>query len=288
MNSNRITRSAAIGLAVAGVLGASGVSHAAELVSTIYGVYDANSCGTGPSCLSAPAGQPLATNLVTSGGTSYDTPTLFINNNTAYSFSNVQITLSAYQGLNNGSMTTIPSSAVGGGTIGANTLYGIVWTGGSYGNPVPSGGTNTSADLFSYDYDDYYSGNNGAAACTGPGGQGTGFCERPGNFDVTFSATWNNPAFGAGGTPISAVFSPDNTQGNGNAAGTFVGWQGLDPTGLAETAYDNHTGSVAGVLADIYVGTPNQITSVPEPASMGLLAAGLGAIGMARRRRKAP
>ena len=113
-------------------------------------------------------------------------------------------------------------------------------------------------------------------------GQGFGYCESPGNFDVTFTATWDN---GGAGTPIFAQFSPDNTQGPGNVAGTFVGWEGLDPTGLAETTYDDHSGTVAGVLADIYVGTPPP-PPVPEPASLLLLGAGLGALGLVRRRRR--
>lgn len=228
-----------------------------------------------------PSGQPLASGYANNGGTAYDTPTLFINNNTNYSFTGASVTLNAYQGINKGSQTIVNI-----GTIAANTLYALNWNlnGAGTGNSVPGSGSNTSANLFTYDYDDYYGGSTGNSACAA---EGYGFCERPGNFDVTFTATWNNTAYAGGSTPIAAVFSPDNTQGNGNAAGMFVGWEGLDPTGLAETVYDDHTSSVSGVLQDIYVGTPGSITGVPEPGTIALLGAGFGAVaGLRRRRRK--
>jgi hypothetical protein len=266
-------------LAAAGLLAAP-EARANTLVSTIYGVYDAGSCGDGPACLVAPPGQPLATGYGTNGGASGDTPSLFINNNTGFAFSDVTITLNAYQGINNGSVTTIPVSQIGGGsdTIAANTLYELRWSlsGGGYGNPVPGSGSNTSANLYSFDYDDYYAGSLGLPACAP---EGYSYCERPGNFDVTFTAIWDNPAYNGGaGTPIVAQFSPDNTQGHGNVAGAFVGWEGLDPSGLAETTYDNHTGAETGVLADIFVGVPS---TVPEPSTWAMLLMGFGGLGFA-------
>jgi hypothetical protein len=54
---------------------------------------------------------------------SYDTPSLYINNNTAYSFTDVQIVLKAYQGLNDGSTTTVPAVQLNGGVIPADTVY---------------------------------------------------------------------------------------------------------------------------------------------------------------------
>ncbi len=280
------TSSSVAALAAAGLLAAP-AAQASTLVSTIYGVYDAGSCGDGAGCLVAPPGQPLATGYDTNGGSSSDTPSLFINNNTGFAFSDVTITLKAYQGINNGSVTTIPVSQIGGGsdTIAADTLYELRWSlsGGGYGNTVPVSGSNTSADLYSFDYDDFYAGNLGLPACAP---EGYTYCERPGNFDVTFTATWDNPAYNGGaGTPNFAQFSPDNTQGPGNVAGTFVGWEGLDPSGLAETTYDNHTGAETGVLADIYVGVPS---TVPEASTWTMMALGFLSLGfVGRRSRKA-
>jgi hypothetical protein len=148
-------------VAIAGL--APTAAKADVLVATIYGVYDANSCGDTPSsCLTAPAGEPLASgymnNLAGAPYSSYDTPSLYINNNTPYPFTDVQIVLTAYQGLNKGSTTTVPTSELNGGTVPADTVYQLVWdqVGGGYGNTVPGTLPNTSANLFSYDYDDYY------------------------------------------------------------------------------------------------------------------------------------
>lgn len=174
------------------------------------------------------------------------------------------------RGINDGSVTTIPTSQIGGGsdTIGANTLYELRWSlsGGGFGNPVPGGGSNTSANLFSFDYDDFYAGNTGYAGCV----VSTTYCENPGNFYVVLTALWD-------GTPIFAQFGPDNTVFPGNAAGTFVGWEGLDANGYGETIWDNHTGPESGVLANIYVGTP----TVPEPATWAMMLLGFVGLGFA-------
>lgn len=250
-------------------------SQASTLVATVYGVYDASSCGSDGSCLSPPAGQPLAPTLSSNGADTYDTPSLFINNNTAYSFTNVQIQLTGYQGINNGSVTDVPSNQINGGTIAAETLYLLTWTGGTYGNPVPPGGSNTSANLFAYDYDDYYyTGQLLNPACDP---QGATYCSQVGNFSVLLTATWNNPAYGPSGTPIYALFSPTT-----NLQGSFVGWEGVDPNGWSESNYDNHTGSEAGVLADIYVGTPP--SGVPEPSTWAMMLLGFAGLGFASYR----
>jgi hypothetical protein len=269
----------ATALAAVGILNAP-EARAATLVATIYGVYDASSCGDGAGCLTPPPGQPLAAGFATNGGASGDTPSLFINNNTAFSFSNVTITLNAYQGINNGSVTTIPSGTIAGDTIAPNTLYELRWSaaGGGFGNPVPPGGSNTSANLFSFDYDDFYQTFVSQPGCI----LGSQYCASPGNFNVTFTATWNNPAFGPSGTPIFAQFSPDPTQPFGNAAGVFVPWIGLDQTGLSETAADNHVGAESGVLADIFVGVP--VTGVPEPSTWAMMLLGFAGLGFAFRR----
>ena len=87
------------------------------------------------------------------------------------------------------------------------------------------------------------------------------------------------------GNSIFSVFSPTT-----NKTGGFLGWEGLDPTGLSETVYDQHSGStstVNGGLADIFLGTPPPTT--PLPATIPLFATGLGAMGLLgwRRKRKA-
>jgi hypothetical protein len=267
-----------IALAAAGALtfGAAIQSdaEAKTLVATIYGVYDAAACGDSASCLAPPPTGSLAPGYATNGGTSSDTPSLFFNNDTAFDFTDVKVVLTAYQGLNQGSSTTVPSVDLNLGTIAANTLFQLRWseTGGGFGNPVPSSPPTTSANLFSFDYDDYYQTFVSQPGCI----LGSQYCATPGNFDVTFTAMWN-------GQPIFSQFSPDNTQGPGNAAGAFVGWEGLDPTGLSETVYDNHSGAVSGVLANIFVGTPG----VPEPSTWAMLLVGFAGLGYAGYRRGA-
>ena len=200
-------------------------SQASTLVATVYGVYDASSCGSDGSCLSPPAGQPLAPTFSSNGADTYDTPSLFINNNTAYSFTNVQIQLTGYQGINNGSVTDVPSNQINGGTIAAETLYLLLGP----GEPMATRSSrriNTSANLFAYDYDDYYyTGQLLNPACDP---QGATNCPQVGN-QVLLTATWNNPAYGPSGTPIYALFSPTT-----NLQGSFVGWEGVDPNGWSE------------------------------------------------------
>lgn len=202
----------------------------------------------------------------------YDTPSLHISNTTAFNFTNVKITLTAYQGINNGLSQTATI-----GTIGAGSTYIDVW-----------GGSTSPGNLFAYDYDDEYNGTFSPATGYGLGPNGTlvlapqcapqsniygwNYCADTGNFLVTITAMWN-------GIPIYSQFSPAN-----NATGKFVAWEGLDPNGWSETTYDSHSsGGPNGVLANIYEGTPPPPT--PEPGSLMLFGTGLvAAIGYARRK----
>jgi hypothetical protein len=233
---------------------------AATQISSIYGAYDAE-CGSNIDCTFGFSGYSSAS----SGGTQYDNPSLFIVNQTNSAFTNASLTLTGYQALNASktAVVTLP-------TIAAHSIYAVLW-----GSGLPVSGDTA---LFSYDYDDAFGAQfpQQTNGCTQP----YNYCTYVGNLDVKFSATYN-------GGPISSNFSPDNTQGGGNQANAFVPYLGLDPSGLSETAYDDHTGSQPGVLAYIYTGTTgNQIVPTPEPVSMSVLGAGLAALGVARRRRR--
>ena len=200
------------------------------------------------------------------GSPNGDTPNLFIHNTTGFDFTNVVLSGQAYNGSNSLLPAGLDINQTTGpyhltqektlGTIAAGTeLHYAFEDGGQFCGP----GVNTG-DLFAGDYDDTY---------------GCSTADHPGNAKFTFTAMWN-------GMPIFAQFSPDV-----NATGGFLGFLGLDPSGGAETSYDNGgaasgTGEF-GVLANIYVGTP---PGVPEPLTLTLFGAGLAGLGALRRRRK--
>jgi len=72
----------------------------------------------------------------------YDTPSLIFHNTSGFDFTNVQMTLTGYQGLNNGASQSTSLS-----NILAGTDFTYTWLGAT----VPG-------NLFAYDYDDSWGG----------------------------------------------------------------------------------------------------------------------------------
>ena len=192
-----------------------------------------------------------------------DSPSLIFHNTSGGTLTNAQMVLHAYQGLNNGisQTVTLPDLAAG------DRFYD--WLGAF----VPG-------NLTSFDYDDEYGGT--AQTVSNPDCVlGSFYCAFVGNFDVTFTAKISGGAFD--GNAVFSVFSPSS-----NDTGGFLGWQGLDPTGLSETVYDQHSGStstVNGTLAHISLGVPP--TNVPEPTSIIFLMTVVAFLAIATRRQRA-
>lgn len=257
--------------AVAALLALSGSAHAKTIVADLYGSYDAE-CGINITDCSFGTGLPVTT-WYTNGSYSptwgsYDTPSLFIVNTGSKSLTGLTLAATGYQGVNNGGTQSITIPNVAGGSV-----LDIVWQDG-YAYQAP--GT-----FFNYDYDDSYFSTNFTTPYCAP--EGYSYCALIGNFDLSLKGTLN-------GGPISSDFSPDNTQDGGNVAGTFVGFEGVNPQGWTESIYDNHSGTTPGVLAYIYTGTHGcQTCTIPESSTWAMMLtgfAGLGSLALARRRRK--
>lgn len=248
-------------LAILAAVGSAPAADAKTIVATIYGVYDAR-CGVNFDCTLGRSGYSYNTN----GGNQYDTPSLFIvNDSSTVSLKGLTFGLTGYQDRNSGDTFSgsIPD-------IAPHSIYQLTWN-----------GSEVAHDLFGYDYDDEWgNADPGLPECN----LAFVICAKVGNFDTLIQGNLNgNPL-----NPISANFSPDNTQGGGNVAGHFVGWEGLTPDGVSENSnYDDHSTTVSGPLAFIFTGTTGN-QHVPEPVTVSLFGAGLGAVAALRRRRKAP
>ncbi len=199
----------------------------------------------------------------------FDTPSLIFNNTTGGTLVDAQMVLTGYQGQNNGLTATVELGSLSGGST--QFYWGSL--------PGAPSGT-TPGNLTAYDYDDEYIGTSaiingptcGGGGCA-PGG-GRQWYAQAGNFSVTFTATVSRGVHD--GQAVFSVFSP-----NGNANGSFVGWEGLDPNGYSESPeWDVHTGIVTGDLANIDLGTP----PVPEPMTFAMMLAGLGMLALTHRR----
>ncbi len=193
----------------------------------------------------------------------YDTPALTIHNTSGGDIIDASIFLTGYQAgtLNFGKTLNVDLSSVsmpnGSDT---NLIWGLL-------PGVPSG--TIPGNLTAYDYDDEW-GNTPSGYTNANCVVGGSLCSLVGNFSVIFNAKISGGAFN--GDSITSVFSPSS-----NYTGGFVGWEGLDPTGLSESVYDQHQGSITGTLAVITLGS----TPIPESSTWAMMLLGFGGLGFA-------
>jgi hypothetical protein len=194
----------------------------------------------------------------------FDSPELDITNSSGGTLTNLSMHLTGYQAgtLNFGDTETVALPDIADGATAFEDWGAIPG--------APS--STTPNNLSAYDYDDEWG--NTPSGYTNPNCIVTGsLCSLVGNFSVVLTGTISGGAFD--GDPVFAVFSPTS-----NFTGGFVGWEGLDPTGLSETTFDEHSGSFSGTMAVIQIGTP----PIPEPSTWTLMLAGMGGLGYALRR----
>ncbi len=108
MDGTKFTRGALTATGAAAMLLLSQAAYAGKtVVATIIGAYDAE-CNSGCAGIMPPGVSHYATN----GGSSYDTPSLFILNPTGHSMTGVSLTLTGYQdAADGGSGVSVPQKA---------------------------------------------------------------------------------------------------------------------------------------------------------------------------------
>jgi hypothetical protein len=147
MRNAKFKREVLTATGAAAMLMLSQSAHATTVVATIIGAYDAtcNSHCTGI----MPAG---VSHYATNGGSSADTPSLFILNPTSHSFTSTTLTLTGYQDAANGGTGATEQNPGPGPAqtqtltlpnIAPHTVYQLIWNGtgsipgGSTGTPSP-------------------------------------------------------------------------------------------------------------------------------------------------------